>query len=151
MPTFRAALKTISSLSTITKTQTPSLRTYHTLTKMEMCRIDHRNAVKKLSITSMLPLPVLSKMPRMRSLCLTTKSSSTTQRKKSFQLILLASATFIANSSRLTKRLTILHCNMCTRPSSLTRKSLSQSIITKWISCRNATKSSRDSPISNQP
>lgn len=149
MPTFRAALKTISSLSTITKTRTPSLRIYHTSIRMGMCRIGHRSVARKSSITSMHPLPVLFRMPKMRSLCLTMKSSSTTLKRRSFLPTSLGSATSIVNFSRSTKRLIILLCSTCTRQLSPTKKSSSQSITTRLITCRNVTKSSRDSPILN--
>ena len=145
MPTYRVVPKTTSSLGIITKTLTRSLKTYLTWTKMATCKIGHQTDAKKSSITSMHRQQALSRMLKTKSLCLTTKNSSTTLKKRSFPPTLLASATYTVNFNKSIRKSIILHCNMCTPPLSHTRKTSSKSITLRLITSKSVIKSCKGS------
>lgn len=110
-----------------------------------MCKIGHRTGAKKSLIMSMPRQQVLYRMLKMKSLCLTTKNSSTTRKKRSFPRILLVSATFTVSSNKSIRKSIISPYSMYTRQSRHIRKTSSQSITMKSITSKSVIRSCRDS------
>lgn len=110
-----------------------------------MCKIGHRTDARKSSITNMPQLQALSRMLKMRSLCLITKNSSTTRKKRSFPLTSLVNVTFTVSSSRSIRKSIISPHNTSTQPSNLTKKTSSRSITPRLINSKSAIRSCRGS------